>query len=247
MIRKYALLFLILLVLLGLKLYFASRCLSNDPKGIDPKKETHQATLKSDALPDINKTGKEVFAIDYDTSIWTEIKEASGIILDLKYASTENFTKSQIYDCSRCFLRPELAKRIIEIQKELETEFGYGLILFDCYRPKPAQQKLWDKFPDINYVTPPSKGSMHNRGLAIDLSIVDREGLPLDMGTDFDFFGPKAHSKYKKFSNQILSNRSLLYDLMNKHDLKGIRTEWWHFSLRSVSYQASDWEWPCDN
>ena len=87
---------------------------------------------------------------------------------------------------------------------------GYNFIIYDAYRPRPYQQRLWDKVPDENYVSPPWKGSMHTRGLAVDLSIVNAEGAILDMGTPFDFFGEEAHSDYENHPLPVLENRRLL-------------------------------------
>ena len=184
-------------------------------------------------------------SIDYDVSQWEEITEKDGIVLDLRYASENNFTKKQIYPCGRCFLRPELASRIKTMQKEIQNRYGMRLKLFDCYRPKPAQQKLWDIVPDEKYVTNPAKGSMHNRGLAVDVTLVDIVGIELDMGTPFDFFGRKAHVNYFNHPEHVLKNRKILRKMMEIHGLKGIQSEWWHYSLQTVKAPLDDWEWSC--
>ena len=87
---------------------------------------------------------------------------------------------------------------------------------------------------------------MHNRGLAVDLTIVDENGKELDMGTDYDFFGKEAHRTYVDPDPEVRKNRNLLKLLMEAHGLTGIRTEWWHYSLKTVSYDFSDWEWKCN-
>jgi D-alanyl-D-alanine dipeptidase len=102
--------------------------------------------------------------------------------------------KKQIYDCARCYMRPEAAEQLRLIRDELKEKYGYGIRIFDCYRPGPYQQRLWDIVPDPNYVTPPNKGSMHSRGLAIDLTLTDKSGRDLDMGTPFDFFRQRSAS-----------------------------------------------------
>lgn len=188
---------------------------------------------------------KEKVELDYDITQWKEIINTKGIILDIRYATDNNFTKAQIYDCGRCFLRAELATKINTIHNDIKKKYGYGLKMFDCYRPKPAQQKLWDIVPNAMYVTPPKKGSMHNRGLAVDLTIVDENGQELDMGTEYDFFGKEAHRTYTHPNPIVRKNRKLLRLLMEAHGLTGIRTEWWHYSLKTVSYDFSDWEWLC--
>ncbi|MBK9733958.1 MAG: D-alanyl-D-alanine dipeptidase [Saprospiraceae bacterium] len=171
--------------------------------------------------------------------------DASGILLDIRYATTNNFTKKQIYDCPRCFMRPEATAKLIQIHAELNKKYGYGLKVFDCFRPRPYQQRLWDIVPDPSYVTPPEKGSMHSRGLAVDLTIVDKNGNELDMGTGFDFFGPEAHQDYSKLPADIIKNRFLLKSTMEAYGFSSIRTEWWHYSLNGFSYGLDKWVWSC--
>lgn len=182
---------------------------------------------------------------DYDTAQWTElIALEPGITLDLRYATTHNFVKEKLYPCGRCFLRPEVARAIQKAHRELQRQ-GLGLKMFDCYRPRPIQQKLWDKVPDDRYVTPPWKGSMHNRGQAVDLTIVDARGIELDMGTAYDYFGEKAYHTCTELPREVLANRTLLRELMARHGFRHIRTEWWHYSYIGVSRPLSDWQWKC--
>ncbi len=182
---------------------------------------------------------------DYDTSQWADIQFLdSTILLDLKYATTDNFVKSQMYDCPRCFLRPEVAKAIVRIHQTLQAQ-GYGLKMFDCYRPRPIQWALWEKVPDPRYVADPRKGSMHNRGGAVDLTIVDVDGTELDMGTGFDFFGEEAYHDYTQHSSIIQQNRDLLKSTMEQFGFGGIRTEWWHYAYKGKSYELSDMLWNC--
>ena len=183
---------------------------------------------------------------DYDTRQWTELTTLDNTIaLDLRYATTDNFVKAQMYDCGRCFFRPEAAKAIAKAHKILKAKGLGGLKMFDCYRPRPYQRRLWDKMPNSNYVTPPWKGSQHTRGLAADLTIIDKEGKELDMGTPFDTFSEKAHSDSKNVSKKVLENRKILRGVMESVGFKGIRTEWWHFSYTIKGYELSDWVWKC--
>jgi D-alanyl-D-alanine dipeptidase len=168
----------------------------------------------------------------------------TGILLDIRYATADNFTKAKIYDCPACLLRPEVARAIVKANKSLKKR-GLRLKMFDCYRPRPYQQRLWDKAPDPNYVTPPAKGSMHSRGVAVDLTIVDARGIALDMGTPYDFFGPEAHTDYTNLPQKVLDNRRLLRETLEAVGFKGIRTEWWHFSWQKKVYPLSDYVWPC--
>jgi zinc D-Ala-D-Ala dipeptidase len=164
------------------------------------------------------------------------------ILIDIKYATEDNFVKEKMYNCGRCFLRPEVAQAIVKAHKQLQTK-GLGIKIFDGYRPRPFQQRLWNKVPDDRYVTNPKKGSMHNRGAAVDLTIVDKKGKELDMGTPFDFFGEKAYHTYTDLPKPVLENRALLKSTLATFGFKHIRTEWWHYSYTLKQYALSDWLW----
>jgi D-alanyl-D-alanine dipeptidase len=167
------------------------------------------------------------------------------IRLDIRYATANNFTSAKIYDCARCLLRLEAAAALQKAHRALKRQ-GLGLKMFDCYRPRPYQQRLWDKVPNPDYVTPPEKGSMHSRGAAVDLTIVDAQGNELDMGTPYDFFGREAHYDYTRLPGKVLANRRLLRRTMEAAGFQGIRTEWWHFSFKGKNYPLSDFVWECD-
>ena len=100
--------------------------------------------------------------------------------------------------------------------------------------------------PNPSYVTPPKKGSMHNKGLAVDLTIVDEDGKELDMGTTFDFFGKKAHHDHTDLPEEVLKNRTLLKETLAKYGFRHIRTEWWHYSYILKSHALSDMIWECE-
>ena len=209
--------------------------------------KTNIDSQKNNPLTETKPIEKKALAItyDYDTTQWTDLHLLdSTIVIDMRYATTNNFVKEKMYDCSRCFLRPQVAQQIVAAHKMLQ-EGGLGLKMLDCFRPRPIQQKLWDKFQNPRYVTPPSKGSMHNRGAAVDLTIVDQDGNQLDMGTPFDYFGKEAHHAYTNLSEEILANRKLLKGTMAEVGLKPITTEWWHYSYQSKSYELSDMLWNC--
>jgi len=177
---------------------------------------------------------------------WIEISDKHlGFHLDIRYATDNNFVEEQMYECGKCFLQEKVAKQLWMAKKDF-VEKGYELVLYDCYRPKPVQQKLWDKVPDARYVTPPKRGSMHNKGAAIDLGLTDLEGNILDMGTEYDYFGVEAYQTYTKHPKEIMDRRVLLKETMEKHGFRSIRTEWWHYSFDDRSFQLSDWLWPCD-
>lgn len=182
---------------------------------------------------------------DYDTLQWMELSRlAPGVLLDLRYATSDNFVNEKMYECGRCFLRPEVARAIAAIQAGLEAR-GFGLKMYDCYRPRPVQWKLWEKVPDPRYVADPREGSMHNRGTAVDLTLVDSLGRELDMGTEFDFFGREAWHDYAGHPEEVLRNRKMLLSIMEANRFGSTTTEWWHYSFRPRSFPLGDWMWPC--
>lgn len=182
---------------------------------------------------------------DYDTTLWNEIIESQSLFLDIKYATPNNLTKKKIYSCPRCFLRPHVARKLYELVDYIKSEYNLSVILYDCYRPRPYQQKLWDIVQDKRYVTPPEKGSMHNRGMAIDISLADSTGVSLDMGTAFDFFGYASFHNAKDISEQAINNRKILKAAAEKFGFQSITSEWWHYSYRKDIKPLDDWIWNC--
>jgi len=237
MLKNSALIFLLLCV---------SCASDSSPKEEVSTEEKLEETPVSVIEPEVIDTViEEVFDYDYDTTRWTELVRLNEeILLDLRYATANNFVKSQLYECGRCLLRPEVAEAVVKAHQLLGRQ-GLGLKMYDCYRPRPVQQKLWDIVPNASYVTPPAKGSMHNRGCAVDLTLVDKEGNELDMGTEFDFFGKAAHHTTLDLPAEVLANRRLLKETMAAVGLKSIRTEWWHYSYPGCSYELSDMLWEC--
>lgn len=199
-------------------------------------------TIKEVILPE-----EEKINIDYDSTIWIDIAHIEPeIILDMRYATEDNFVNEKMYDCGRCFLRKEVAKGVVSIHHKLKSEYGYGLKMFDCFRPLPIQWKLWKKLPNPTYVADPRKGSMHNRGAAVDLTIVDENGVELDMGTPFDFFGKKAHHKFTDLPEEVLKNRTLLKTTMEQNGFGAITSEWWHYNFRGKAFEVSEMLWSCE-
>jgi zinc D-Ala-D-Ala dipeptidase len=203
-----------------------------------------QTPYSDSAQQKINSSPIPTEEIEFDNGFVELISIDKSIKIDIKYATTDNFVKEKMYNCGKCFLRPEVADAIAKANKELNKK-GLGLKMFDCYRPRPFQQKLWDKVPDDRYVTNPKKGSMHNRGAAVDLTLVDKNGKELDMGTPFDFFGEKAYQTCTTLPKEVLENRKTLNTALENVGFKTIRTEWWHFSYTKKKYQLSDWFWDC--
>lgn len=150
------------------------------------------------------------------------------IRLDIRYATTNNFTHQKVYDAARCVLREGTARKLDDVQQDLER-MGLGLKVFDCYRPLEVQRKFWAILPDERYVADPSKGSRHNRGAAVDLTLVTAGGQELQMPTAFDDFSEKAHRDYQTLPPAAIRNRALLERVMKKHGFIPLPTEWWHF------------------
>jgi len=171
---------------------------------------------------------------------------SSDIILDIKYATADNFLKQAVYDCGECYLREATAKALLAAQKEF-VKRGYSLKLFDCYRPLSVQKKMWKILPGTHYVANPAKGSKHNRGAAVDLTLVDlATGKELDMGTPFDTFSPRAHHTYTQLPKEVLDNRKLLKEVMDKYNFKSIYSEWWHYEYRpEMASPVEDLPWEC--
>jgi len=154
----------------------------------------------------------------------------STIILDIRYATSNNFLHRAVYKQARCFLVKEAALKLQEVQNELK-QLGLGLKIFDGYRPLSVQKKMWQILPNPKYVANPAKGSRHNRGCAVDLTLVDSTGKELTMPTEFDDFTVKAHHKYMKLPARSRLNRWILKTVMEKHGFKSISSEWWHYDM----------------
>ncbi|TAG58960.1 MAG: peptidase M15 [Oscillatoriales cyanobacterium] len=157
-----------------------------------------------------------------------------NIRLDIRYATTNNFLKRKLYTVAKCALRSSVAQKLALVQTDLE-KIGLGLKVYDCYRPFSVTKQMWEVLPDPNYVANPVRGSRHNRGAAVDLTLVDRTGKELEMPTPYDDFTKKAHRDYNGGSAQSRKNRQTLEDAMKKQGFIGITTEWWHFD-------SEDWQ-----
>jgi beta-N-acetylhexosaminidase/D-alanyl-D-alanine dipeptidase len=157
-----------------------------------------------------------------------------SIELDIRYATTNNFTKTAVYPVARCRLRYAVATRLVAVHRAL-SDAGYALKIWDCYRPISVQQAFWKLVPDSRYVAEPViengkavKGSKHNRGAAVDLTLVDAKGAPVEMPTDYDDFSEKAH-RDADATDAAKRHRKILRDAMEAQGFSALPTEWWHF------------------
>ena len=157
------------------------------------------------------------------------------IRLDLRYATDNNFTGKTIYPVARCLLRRSVAEALASVQRALQAS-GLGLLLWDCYRPLSVQRQFWELVPDPRYVARPVfvdgvavDASKHNRGAAVDLTLVHADGKPLPMPTDFDDFSERAHRSYAGGDDAATENSRRLEAAMTAAGFEPLPTEWWHF------------------
>lgn len=187
------------------------------------------------------------FVIWGQQSDFVLLKDLSpDFVYELKYATPDNFLKQAVYDCGECYLRKSTAEALVKANEAFK-QLGYRIKLFDCYRPLSVQKKMWKILPGTHYVANPAKGSKHNRGAAVDLTLVDAQGKELNMGTPFDFFGKEAHHTYTQHSKEVLENRKLLKETLDKYNFKSIYSEWWHYEYRpEMQSKVENFEWQCN-
>lgn len=178
---------------------------------------------------------------------FVNLRDYSGeFVFDMKYATAENFLKSKVYDCAECYMRLKTAEALIRANNAF-LKRGYRIKIFDCYRPLDIQKKMWEIVPNPQYVANPAKGSIHNRGGAVDITLVDKNGVELDMGTSFDFFGPEAGHNYADMPANVIANRKLLKKIMQRSGFKTFESEWWHYNLKDAAKNPiSNFKWTCD-
>jgi D-alanyl-D-alanine dipeptidase len=156
------------------------------------------------------------------------------IVVDLRYAGSNNFVRHPLYaQGTRALARPEVASALTEAQALLRR-YQYGLKIWDAYRPVAVQTKLWEASRNSDYVANPEVGvgSLHSWGIAVDATLVDSWNRPVTMPSDFDDFTPAAMWRYTGSSFQILGHLRLLQYAMNRAGFWGMRTEWWHFTIK---------------
>ena len=155
-------------------------------------------------------------------------KFCPSIQVEVIYATSNNFTKKILYPVAKCFLRKGVARKLLAVQKKLEKE-GLGLKIFDGYRPHHVSQIFWDMIQDIRYVADPKVGSKHNRGAAVDVTLVDGFGQELQMPTPVDEMTSRAHRDYDALPKKVIAHRQLLEEMMCEQGFIPLATEWWHF------------------
>lgn len=202
---------------------------------VKPKEE-----LKKDLLDTAN-------AIFNDSDLLDVSLFSDKFIFQIRYATRDNFLDTILYPCAKCLLRFEVLKDLLNAEKEFEKN-AYRIKLYDCYRPLWVQKLMWEKVPIQGLVANPASGSRHNRGSAVDVSLVDAAGKELDFGTPHDDFSKKAKTFYSDLPDTIIKNRMYLRKIMQKHHFKGINSEWWHFSHNcGTKYKVSNRSFYCDS
>ncbi|GGK89460.1 D-alanyl-D-alanine dipeptidase [Rufibacter glacialis] len=155
-----------------------------------------------------------------------------GLVLDIKYATADNLAGEPVYALATAYARKPVADALKQIQAELKP-LGLGLKIYDGYRPYQVTVKFFEKVRDSVFVASPRTGSRHNRGCAIDLTLVRlRDGKELKMPTAYDAFTPKAHSEYARLPKKVKQNRDLLKQAMLRHGFQVYADEWWHFDFK---------------
>lgn len=158
------------------------------------------------------------------------------IVLDIRYATTNNFVGEVLYPSARCFLAKEPAMALKKVQADLKKQ-GYRLKVFDGYRPLAVQKRMWEILPDNRYVADPATGSNHNRGYSVDVTLLDLEGNEVLMPSEFDDFSERAHLDYMDCPAEAIRHRRILQETMARHGFSGIDSEWWHFNYRGYRDQ----------
>lgn len=161
-----------------------------------------------------------------------EIKKAiPNITLDIRYATKNNFMKQVMYKQARAFARKPVVESLKKIQKALNKK-GYGLKIFDGYRPYATTVEFYKKASDKNFVANPAKGSKHNRGCAVDLTLINlKTGKEIPMPTPYDSFSAAAAANYEPVTNEVRKNRNFLMATMKKYGLNVLENEWWHYDF----------------
>jgi zinc D-Ala-D-Ala dipeptidase len=157
-----------------------------------------------------------------------------SFVIDARYSTPDNFVAARLYPANRLFLRQKVAAHLNDAQRSLASR-GLRVKIWDAYRPLSVQRRMWKLVPDERYVADPEKGSNHNRGCAVDVTLADSQGHELPMPTAFDDFTERAHRDYNNLPQEEINNRKLLTDVMERNGFVPFATEWWHFDSSDCS------------
>jgi zinc D-Ala-D-Ala dipeptidase len=164
-----------------------------------------------------------------------------GLVVDMPYATTHNFTKTVLYHHAVAYLCERPANGLKKVQEALNKK-GLALKIYDAYRPFNVTCRIWKLVQDKRYAANPRDGSNHNRGVAVDLTVIDiKTGKELDMGTSFDNFTDTAHHDFRQLPAQVLANRKLLKATMRAYGFDIVPEEWWHYQWKNrAGYEVMD-------
>lgn len=185
------------------------------------------------AVTDKYKVYKKQVKADPDKKMTDLKKMIPALVYDLRYATVNNFMKRNMYPAgtNKTFLRLPAAHALHQVQQELNQK-GLGLKIYDAYRPYSVTVKFWELVKDERYVANPSRGSGHNKGTTVDLTLINLQTKnELNMGTDFDNFSDSAHHEFTELPEEVLQNRILLKTTMEKYGFKAYDDEWWHYTF----------------
>jgi zinc D-Ala-D-Ala dipeptidase len=157
------------------------------------------------------------------------------VVLDIRYATANNFTNEVIYKSARAFARKPVAEALKKAQEEFNRQ-GIGIKIFDAYRPYAATVKFYEVYHDTTFVASPYRGSRHNRGCAIDMTLIDlKTGKELKMPTGYDAFVKEARPTFPLKEGEVKKNRELLINTMSKYGFKVTSSEWWHYDFKGYN------------
>lgn len=185
-------------------------------------------------VPDV-ATYNALVARDPEKRLVDLAEAVPGIAIDVRYATTNNFMKKQLYPVAKVYLRKPAAEALRRAQTELAA-LGLGFKVFDGYRPYRVTEAMWEPIQNTDYVADPKRGSRHNRGAAVDITLIDlRTGEELAMPTAYDDFTARASHAFNDLPAHVLANRGKLRDVMTRHGFEPLPSEWWHYDYAGWS------------
>jgi len=178
------------------------------------------------------RTYQRLAQLDPDKKLVDVERVVPGVVIDVRYATANNFMHTPLYPIAKVFLRVPAALALRDVQRDLARD-DLGLKIFDGYRPYSITERMWEPIRNPDFVADPAQGSRHNRGAAVDLTLVDlRSGAEIAMPTPYDDFTPRARQDYNDLPPQVIANRARLRDVMTRHGFDALPSEWWHFDYR---------------
>jgi len=178
------------------------------------------------------RTYQRLARLDPEKQLVDVERVVPNVVIDVRYATANNFMHTPLYPIARVFLRRPAALALADVQRALAPD-GLGLKIFDGYRPYSITERMWEPIRNPDFVADPAQGSRHNRGAAVDLTLIDlRTGREIAMPTPYDDFTPRARQDYNDLPPDVIANRAKLREAMTRHGFDPLPTEWWHFDFR---------------